>query len=318
VADPEDPRPLPPISVEAPTVRVALSVNDSPAAGREGRYLTSRVLRERLDRELERNVALRVEETERPDTLLVSGRGELHLAILFETMRREGYEFAIGRPEVIVKDLDGVRSEPFEDAYVDVDESYVGPVVESMGRRRGQMVDMRAGAEDGLTSLVFRVPTRGLLGFRTRFLTSTAGTGVLHTLFAGYGPWAGDIETREHGSLVAWEAGTTTSYALNTAQERGVLFVGPGEDVYGGQIVGRRPQAGDLPINVCRRKHVTNHRRSFAEEGIILTPPVRPGLDEALEYIAADELVEVTPEGVRLRKRVLDTELRQKAAKRSA
>jgi GTP-binding protein len=316
LADPDDPRPLPGIEVEAPTVRMSFTVNSSPFAGREGRYVTSRVLRERLDRELERNVSLRVEDTASADTILVSGRGELHLAILVETMRREGYEFAVGQPEVILREEDGRTLEPVEAVHVEVAEEHVGAVVEMLGSRRGTMADMRSGAE-GSVLLRYRVPTRGLLGVRNQLLSATRGTAVVHRVFHGYEPWAGDVALRETGSLVALETGVTTTYALNTAQERGALFVGPGEAVYTGQIVGRRPSAGDLPINVCRKKHVTNHRRSFAEEGIYLTPPIELSLDDALAYVGPDELVEVTPESIRLRKKELDAERRQKARKRT-
>ena len=316
LTDPDDPRPLAPIAVEEPTMRMAFMVNTSPLAGREGKFVTSRVLRERLYRELERNVALRVEDTGTADAFLVSGRGELHLAILVETMRREGYELAVGNPEVIYRDIGGALHEPFEDAFIEVAGEYLGPVVEMLGRRRGQMCDMRPG-DDGVTYLHYLLPTRGLLGFRNMMLTATRGTGVIHTLFHAYLPWAGEIEQRETGSLVAHEAGVATSYALDTAQERGTLFIGPGVAVYAGQIVGQRPRAGDLAINVCRRKHVTNHRKSFAEDGIMLTPPLNLSLDEAIEYIGPDELVEVTPAGIRLRKRELDADKRQKGEKQA-
>ncbi|MFN2250918.1 MAG: translational GTPase TypA [Anaerolineae bacterium] len=315
VTDPDRPEPLPAIRIEPPTVRMAFTVNDGPFAGREGQYVTSRAIRDRLTRELERNVALQVEDTASRETFLVSGRGELHLVILIENMRREGFEVAVGRPSVIFQEVGGARHEPYEDVYVDVAEEYVGKVVELLGRRRGKMLDMRAGIEAGMTSLTYRVPTRGVIGFRGRFLTVTAGTGVMHTLFAEYAPWAGDIEVRDRGSLVAHETGTTTSYALNDAQQRGTLFVGAGAEVYEGQIVGERPQAGDLQINVCRRKHVTNHRKSFAEEGIVLTPHVNMSLDAAIEHVDDDELVEVTPHSIRLRKRVLDPHKRRKVAK---
>jgi len=317
IADVDVPEPLTPLEVEAPTVRMAFQVNKSPFAGREGQHVTSRVIRARLMRELEKNVALRVEDTDSTDTFLVSGRGELHLAILIETMRREGYELAVGRPEVIVKEVDGRVHEPFEDVTVEVGEAYVGAVVDLLGRRRGEMQDMRTSAEAGVVGLHYRVPTRGLLGLRNQMLTATRGTAALHSLFHGYGPWAGDIEARENGSLVAFETGVTTSFALNAAQERGALFVEPGVEVYVGQIVGQQPRPGDLSINVCRRKHVTNHRRSFAEDAVLLTPPVVMSLDDAIEYIGEDELVEVTPKSIRMRKKVLDTEQRVKAAKKA-
>ena len=314
----DEPAPLPAIEVEAPTVRMAFLVNTSPFAGREGQYGTSRVLRERLYRELERNVSLQVEDTDTPDAFVVSGRGELHLAILIETMRREGYEFAVGRPEIIEREIAGHRCEPFEDAFIEVDEAYVGAVVDLLGRRRGQMLHMQPQPDAKTVSLTYRVPTRGLLGFRNQFLTATRGTGVIHTLFHDYEPWCGEIEGRAAGSLVAFETGSTTAYALNTAQERGQLFVGPGVDVYAGQIVGQQARPGDLSINVCRKKQLTNHRQSFAEASILLTPPIILSLDDAIEYIGEDELVEVTPASIRLRKKELDAERRQKAAKEKA
>lgn len=315
VADRERPVALPPISVEAPTVRMAFMVNTSPFAGREGTYVTSRMLRERLFRELERNVALRVEETNSPDTFLVSGRGELHLAILIETMRREGYELAVGKPEVITQELDGQLFEPVEEVQIEVAEEHVGTVVEMLGKRRGRMIDMRVG-EDGTNFLTYLVPTRGLLGFRGQFLTATRGTGIMHTLFHGYEPWLGEIETRDTGSLVAYDSGISTAYALDNAQLRGQLFIGPGVEVYEGMIVGRHSRPGDLALNVCKKKHLTNMRNSIAEEAIILSPPVVLSLDDAIEYIADDELLEVTPKSLRLRKKELNTEKRVKQAKR--
>ncbi len=316
VMDPEDPRPLPPISVEEPTVRMAFLVNSSPFSGREGEYVSSRVLRDRLLRELERNVALRVEDTESPEEFLVSGRGELHLAILIETMRREGYEFAVGRPEVITRESkDGVL-EPFEDVYLDVGEQHVGPVIELLGTRRGSLLAMEPSGVDDLVSLHYLVPMRGLLGLRNKLLTATKGTVLLHSLFHGFLPWAGSIGGRESGSLVAHETGITNSNALNEAEGRGVLFVGPREEVYAGQVVGEGGRSGDIVINVCRKKHLTNHRKTGAEEGIFLRLPVVMGVDEAIEHIGEDELVEVTPKSVRIRKRDLEHERRQKAVKR--
>jgi GTP-binding protein len=316
VTDPLDPRPLEPIAVEAPTVRMAFLVNSSPFAGRDGKYVTSRPLRDRLQRELARNVALRVEDTDSPDRFLVSGRGELHLAILVETMRREGYELAVGNPEVIVREIDGQRYEPFEDAYITVAETYMGPCVETLGRRRGQMVTMQR-ADEGSVHLHYLLPTRGLLGFRSAFLSMTRGTGVLNSLFHGYEPWAGDIEGRETGSMVAHDSGVTTSYALDLAQQHGALFVGPAVEVYAGQIVGTHPRAFDMVFNVCRKKHVTNHRRSGAEDAIMLSPPTVLTVDEAIEFIAPDELVEVTPKAIRLRKRELVAEKRQKVVRQA-
>ncbi len=316
IADPAYPIPLKPIEVEEPTVRMAVTVNTSPFAGREGDFVTSRALRDRLFRELERNVAMRVENTERADTWTVSGRGELHLAILIETMRREGYELAVGKPEVIMKEIEGQLHEPVEEVEVEVAEEHAGVVIEMLGKRRGRMTNMRVG-EDGSNHVTYLVPTRGLLGFRSEFLTATRGTGILHSIFFGHEPFAGEMETREVGSLVNLELGISTSYALDNAQMRGALFIGPGTEVYEGMIIGRHSRPGDLAINVTKKKHVTNHRASGAEDAVRLTPPIEMSLDEAMEYIAEDELVEVTPKGIRLRKKIIDTDMRQKQAKRS-
>jgi len=317
VADPADPRALPPIRVEEPTVRMTFAVNDSPFAGREGQYVTSRQIRERLQRELESNVALRVEDTETPDQFYVSGRGELHLAILIETMRREGYEFAVSKPEVIYRESPtGARLEPVEHAFIEVAGDYHGAVSEMMGQRRGIMLDMRHG-EDGTVYSEYQVPTRGMLGFRQPFLMATRGTGVAHTLFKGYEPFCGPIQHRDRGSLVALETGTVTSYALTSVQERGALFVTPEDKVYGGQVVGQYYRDEDLVVNVCKAKHLTNHRKSFSEITIGLTPARIFSLDEAIEYLALDELLEVTPHALRIRKRILDHEKRKQAARRA-
>ena len=315
IADASDPRPLPRIAVEEPTVRMTFSVNDSPFAGREGEFVTSRQLRDRLLRELERNVALRVEETDTPDRFVVSGRGELHLAILIETMRREGYEFAASKPEVIFKDGPGGQLEPVEHVYLEVGGDYLGVVSEMMGRRKASLLDLRYG-EDGTVYAEYLAPVRGLLGFRQPFLIATRGTGIFHTLFHGYEPFLGEINTRDNGSLVALEAGSVTTYALTNLQERGILFVSPEDQVYGGQVVGQYSRNGDLVVNVCKSKHLTNHRKSFAEITIGLTPPRLLSLDEAIEYLGDDELLEVTPRFLRVRKKELNHELRQKAVKR--
>lgn len=316
IADADDPRPLPPIVVEEPTVRMTFGVNTSPFAGREGAWVTSRKLKERLERELERNVALRVAATDSADTFLVSGRGELHLAILIETMRREGYEFQVSAPEVILReDPDtGEKLEPVEEAHIEVPEQYSGVVVEMLGPRKGQMTDLRQG-NNGTVYYTYLVPTRGLLGFRQAFLTATRGTGVVHSIFHGYEPYAGPIKGRGTGSLVAWEGGVTTAYALFNAQERGRLFLGPGVEVYEGMIVGRRPTEDDLALSVSKKKHLTNHRSSTGDELVHLDAPIIMSLDDALEYIAEDELVEVTPKNIRMRKRILNTEERRKARK---
>jgi len=246
IADPDDPRPLPPIRIEAPTVRMTFGVNTSPFSGKEGTWGTSRKLRERLDKELEHNVSLRVQETDSADTFVVSGRGELHLVILIETMRREGYEFQVGKPEVILREENGQKLEPVEEVYIEVPEDMLGTVVEMLGNRRGQMTDIRHG-EHNTVYLTYLVPTRGLLGFRGAFLTATRGTGIMHALFHGYEPMAGEIAMRERGSMVAWEDGVSTSYALHNAEERGVLFIGPGVDVYQGMIVDRTRAATTCP-----------------------------------------------------------------------
>ncbi len=313
VADAENPRALPPIRVEAPTVRMAFGVNTSPFAGREGTWSTSRKLRERLYKELESNVSLRVEETDSADTFIVSGRGELHLAILIETMRREGYEFHVSRPEVIYREVNGKRLEPVEEVYIEVAAEFLGVVMEMLGTRRGQMKEMHT-ADDGSVHLQYLVPTRGLLGFRGKFLTSTRGTGIMHALFHGYEPLMGEIGTREHGSLVAFEPGTTTGYALENAQERGMLFVGPGVEVYEGMVIGEQARTGDIAVNVCKKKHMTNVRSSNEDIAVRLTPPRIMSLDEAIEYISDDELLEVTPKSLRIRKKILGTEDRRKAA----
>jgi GTP-binding protein len=316
LADPANPVALPTIKVEEPTVRMTFGVNTSPFSGKEGKYSTSRNLRERLFDELRTNVALRVEETDSAENFLVSGRGELHLGILIETMRREGYEFQVSRPEVIFhKADDGELLEPFEEVHVETSNETVGVVVEMLGSRRGRMMDMQASG-DGTTRLVFIVPTRGLLGFRYQFLTSTRGAGVMHTIFHGYDEMAGAMSTRQSGSLVAWEPGTTTAYALKSAEERGVLFYGPGVDVYEGMVVGENARSGDIAVNVCKKKHLTNVRASRGDMEIRLTPPRQMSLDEAIEYLADDELLEVTPESYRIRKRILDTEERGKQAKK--
>jgi len=316
LADPENPIMLPVIKVEAPTVRMTFGVNTSPFGGREGRWGTSRKLRERLLEELKHNVALRVEETDSADTFLVSGRGELHLAILIETMRREGYEFQVSRPEVIFRTGEaGETLEPFEEVHIDVDREVVGPVVEMLGRRRGEMLAMTDAATGGV-HIVYLVPTRGLLGFRYQFLTATRGTGSLHSIFHDYLPHAGSIISRSRGSLVAWETGPTTSYGLRNAEERGTLFIGPGVEVYQGQVVGENQRPGDLDVNVAKRKHLDNIRSSTKEVDERLEQPLDMSLDECIEYLAEDELLEVTPLSLRIRKRVMDKAEREKQAKR--
>jgi GTP-binding protein len=295
---------------------MTFGVNTSPFTGKEGTYSTSRNLRERLFDELRTNVSLRVEETESAENFLVSGRGELHLGILIETMRREGYEFQVSRPEVIFhKADDGALLEPYEEVHVETSNETVGVVVEMLGSRRGQMMDMQDSGQ-GTTRMVYIVPTRGLLGFRYQFLTSTRGAGVMHTIFHGYDEMAGSMSTRQSGSLVAWEAGTTTAYALKSAEDRGVLFYGPGVDVYEGMVVGENARSGDIAVNVCKKKHLTNVRASRGDMEIRLTPPRQMSLDEAIEYLADDELLEITPEAYRIRKRILNTDDRGKQTKK--
>jgi GTP-binding protein len=318
IADPVVEEPLPAISVEQPTVRMTFGVNTSPFAGREGRtgWGTSRRLRQRLYEETRANVALRVQDGDSAERFVVSGRGELHLAILIETMRREGYEFEVSRAEVIFREdpATGAMLEPVEEVHVEVADEMVGVVVELLGARRGQMIDMHS--ENGTTYLRYLVPTRGLLGFRASFMTSTSGMGQLHSIFYGYEPLMGPIQGRRFGSLVAYEDGVATSYGLNNAQERGSLFIGPQTEVYQGMVVGENVRPGDIPVNVAKLKHVTNHRRSFAEEAIRLTPPRQMSLDECIEFLAEDELLEVTPESLRIRKRILNNEVRVKEQKR--
>lgn len=315
LADYENPRALPAIKVEEPTVKMTFGVNTSPFSGREGRWSTSRKLRERLFEELRRNVALRVSESDTPDTFIVSGRGELHLAILIETMRREGYEFQVSRPEVIFReDEAGNLLEPYEQAFIETSSDTMGIAVEMLGARRGKMLNMEE-ERDGNVRLEYLVPTRGLLGFRHQFLSATRGLGTIHTIFYEYGPMAGPIPARSNGSLVAWEPGITTTYGLKNAEERGTLFIGPGVEVYEGMVVGEHHKNDDLAVNVCKKKHLTNMRSSTQDIEIRLTTPRSLSIDEAVEYLADDELLEVTPLSFRIRKRVLDTHERGKQVK---
>ena len=316
LADPEHPIPLPSITVEEPTLRMEFAVNSSPFTGREGEWSTSRKLRERLFNELRTNVSLRVEETESADRFNVSGRGELHLAILIETMRREGYEFQVSRPQVILHHEDGEVLEPFEEIYIETTQEALGTVVEMLGRRQGKMLDMLDDNGDSVR-LKYLVPTRGLLGFRYHFMTATRGAGFMHSVFHGYLPKTGGPLSHGAGSLVAWEAGTTTTYGLKGAEERGNLFLGPGVEVYEGMVVGEHQRPGNLPVNVCKKRHVTNHRASFKEIDNRLAPPREMSLDQCIEYLNDDELLEVTPKNLRIRKRQLDTHLRGREDKRA-
>lgn len=315
LADPLDPRPLPPIKVEEPTVRMTFSVNNSPFSGREGKFVTSRHLRERFTRELEGNVALRVEDTDLATEFIVSGRGELHLAILIETMRREGYEFAVSNPEVIFKESDRGLLEPVERVFLEVQSDYVGAVSEMLGKRKGRLQDLRYGDDDTVYA-EFLVPTRGTLGFRQPYLTITRGTGTYNSLFHDYEPVVGNIEGQEHGSLISLETGTVSAYALVQLQQRGTFFVRPTEEVYAGQVVGQTIRNEDLVLNVCKTKHLTGHRTSAAKptfEG--LAAPRIMSLDDAIEYLGGDELLEVTPAALRMRKKQLRHELRYREGK---
>ncbi len=305
IADLENPIALPPIAVDEPTVSMTFRVNDSPFAGREGKYVTSRNLGERLQRELRTNVALRVEPTDSPDAFKVSGRGELHLAILVETMRREGFEFALSRPQVILKDVDGVTSEPVEELVVDIPEAAMGTVMEKLGPRRAEMTNITNNGS-GRVKVEFRIPTRGLFGYRNEFLTDTKGEGLLYHVFHGYEPHKGDVSGRREGALVCKEAGSTTGHALERLEERSQLFLHPGVEVYGGMICGENARENDLVVNPCVKKHLTNMRASGSDFAIKLTPPREMTLEASLEWIEDDELVEVTPKSIRLRKKILD------------
>ena len=305
--------PLPFVHIDDPTMSMTFMVNDSPFAGKEGKYVTSRNLRDRLFREVQTNVSMQVEETDTTDAFKVSGRGELHLSILIETMRRQGYEFAVSRPKVIMKKGEnGEKLEPIEELTIDVPTEYVGPVVESLGRRKGDMVDMKQNAE-GSTRLVYHIPSRGLMGFRSELLTNTRGTGVMSHVFYEYEPYTGEIMERTRGSLVVHETGDTSSYGLFNTQDRGKLFIGPGVPVYEGQICGECSRNEDIVVNICKKKHVTNMRASGSDEALRLTPPTILSLEQCLEFIADDELVEVTPKSIRMRKRILNKEQRIKA-----
>ncbi len=312
VCDVQNPEPLPFIDIDEPTITMTFSVNNSPFAGREGTYVTSRHLRDRLFKELETNVSLRVEETDSPDSFKVSGRGELHLSVLIETMRRQGYEFQVSKPSVIYKEIDGVICEPVEYLIIDVPEDYMGVVMEKLGARKAELVNMHS-ANQGYMRLEFKIPSRGLIGYRSEFLTDTKGNGIMNSVFHGFEPSKGEIQGRQRGSMVAWEDGEAVTYGLYNAQERGTLFIEPGVKVYEGMIVGENARSEDIVVNVCKKKHVTNMRASGSDEALRLTPPRILSLEQSLEFINDDELVEVTPKSIRLRKRILDTEQRAKA-----
>jgi GTP-binding protein len=309
----EKPEALPRIEITEPTVKMTFGVNTSPFSGREGRYSTTRQLRDRLYRELETNLSLRVQDTDTPDTFLVSGRGELHLSILIETMRREGYEFEVSKPEAIVKEIDGRLMEPVEALTVDIREDFIGAVTEMVSNRQAQMTNMRNDGK-GNVRMEFRIPTKGLIGFRSAFLTATKGEGVMNSIFVGYEPWTGEISSTRSGSvLVAAETGIAVTYGLNNAQERGLTFVDPGTPVYEGMIVGQTNRPRDVAVNVCKEKKLTNIRSSTSDVAIKLTPPMKMSLEQAIDFVNKDELVEVTPKNIRLRKKILKETMRLRA-----
>lgn len=308
----DDPSPIPFQKISEPTIAMYFNVNDSPFAGTEGKYVTSRHLRERLYRELYTDVSLRVEDTDTTESFKVSGRGELHLSILIETMRREGYEFSVSKPEVIYKyDENGRRLEPMEHVIIDVPDEYAGMVIEKLGQRKGELTNMYTGG-NGHTRLEFSIPSRGLIGYRSEFMTDTKGTGIINTIFDKYSPYKGDIQYRRSGSLIAYETGESVTYGLFNAQERGTLFIGPGVKVYAGMVVGQNPKADDIEVNVCKRKQLTNTRAAGADDALKLTPPKILSLEQALEFIETDELLEVTPTSLRIRKKILDSTQRMR------
>ena len=315
ICDVNHPEKIPFVNIDEPTVSMTFSVNDGPLAGREGKYVTSRHIRERLMKELERNVSLRVKDTDRAESFEVCGRGELHISVLIENMRREGFELLVARPKVILKDIDGVKCEPMENLTVNVPDDCVGTVIQKLGLRKGEMTNMEP-AEPGHTKIEFNIPARGLIGYRTEFMTDTRGEGTMASVFSEYAPFKGDITSRTRGTIVAFEAGTSITYGLYNAQLRGELLIGPGVEVYEGMVVGINSRNEDLTINVCKEKHLTNTRSSGADDALRLVPPKKMSLEESIEFIAEDELVEVTPENIRIRKKILDTKTREREAKR--
>ena len=315
LCDPENPQPIPFQKISEPTIAMQFMVNDSPLAGQEGKFITSRHIRERLMRELNTDVSLRVEDTDSPDCFKVSGRGELHLSVLIENMRREGYEFAVSKAEVLYKENGrGQTLEPMEIAYIDVPEEFSGSVIQKLSERKGELQGMSL-ASDGSTRLEFSIPARGLIGYRGEFMTATKGNGIMNTVFDEYGPYKGDIQYRKQGSLIAFESGESVTYGLFAAQDRGTLFIGPGEKVYAGMVIGQNGKAEDIELNVCKTKHLTTTRSSSADEALKLTPPRILSLEQALEFIDKDELLEVTPDSLRIRKKILDARLRKRASK---
>ena len=314
VCDPENVEKIDFVNIDEPTVTMTFSVNNGPFAGREGQFVTSRHIRDRLFRELERNVSLRVKEGETPDSFEVSGRGELHLSVLIETMRREGFELLVSRPKVIIKEIDGVKCEPIETLVVNVPDDSVGTVIEKLGRRKAEMVNMEP-AEEGHTKIEFNIPARGLIGYRTEFLTDTKGEGTMASMFKCYEPFKGEVVARVRGTIVAFETGKSVTYGLYNAQEKGDLFIGAGVDVYEGMIVGLNSRGEDLAVNVCKEKHLTNTRSSGADDALRLVPPIQMSLEKAIEFIQDDELVEVTPKSIRLRKKILNNKERERMAR---
>ena len=314
ICDPENPVAIPFQKISEPTISMNFIVNDSPLAGQEGKYITSRHIRDRLFKELNTDVSLRVEETDSADSFKVSGRGELHLSVLIENMRREGYEFAVSKAEVLYHtDENGKKTEPMEQAYIDVPDEFTGVVIEKLSQRKGELQNMGSISGD-YTRLEFKIPARGLIGYRGDFMTDTKGNGIINTIFCGYEPYRGDIQYRKLGSLIAFESGESVAYGLFSAQERGSLFIGPGEKVYSGMVIGQCSRGEDIELNVCKKKHLTNTRSSSADEALTLTPPRILSLEQALDFIDTDELLEVTPESLRIRKKILDPTLRKRAS----
>lgn len=318
LCSPDNVRPIPFQKISEPTIAMHFMVNDSPLAGKEGKFVTSRHLRDRLFRELNTDVSLRVEETETTEAYKVSGRGELHLSVLIENMRREGFEFAVSKAEVLYKtDEKGKKLEPMELCYIDVPEEFSGAVIEKLSQRKGELQNMGIGS-GSYTRLEFSIPARGLIGYRGEFMTDTKGNGIMNSIFDGYGPYKGDIQYRKQGSLIAFEAGESITYGLYNAQERGTLFIGPGEKVYSGMVIGQNGRGEDIELNVCKKKQLTNTRSSSADEALRLTPPKVLSLEQALEFIDTDELLEVTPKSLRIRKKILDPTMRKRAAARTS
>jgi len=317
ICDFNNPEKIPFVDIDEPTVSMTFSVNNGPLAGREGQFVTSRHIRDRLFKELERNVSLRVKETDSPDSFEVSGRGELHLSVLIETMRREGFELLVSRPKVIIKEIDGVKCEPIERLVVNVPDDCVGTVIEKLGKRKAEMVNMEP-AEEGHTKIEFKIPARGLIGYRTEFLTDTKGEGVMNHIFDSYEPFKGEVISRVRGTIVAFEAGKSVTYGLYNAQDKGELFIGAGVEVYEGMIVGLNSRGEDLSINVCKEKHLTNTRASGSDDALRLVPPIQMSLEQSIEFIQDDELVEITPKSIRLRKKILDSKERERAARAAA